>query len=380
MRAETKALEEKVSRLKSSAAHAHLEQALAAFLGTTSRLEQMAGPIDSLAAREALLTKTDLATTYAAWRQGAKATRQARLELNRWFEADAKKTAVWNANIPTFKLPEQQAQASAFTAETNRLNTERRGKQAEREQLDSRIKPLLEAWERAGAAVAAAKAEKDKAMKPLFAEGTAWQAQLVWMKAAVDVAASGGNPALALTPFPSGGAAPSSAGLAARDTVSPGTNAKADAQLKSFEQHSGAAAAEGNKEGAGKGVDTSGRENGSLVSAHAAAGRPAPAFVGHLPERAKADTQIQQSVAYYQKLDSLKADTAQKIEAVKLEQASGKGDAAVLAARLGTLGNDLKRQQSDQAQTKERLKKRVKDLGFEWDEAPPPVAAVKATE
>lgn len=180
-----------------------------------------------------------------------------------------------------------------------------------------------------------------------------------------------------LTPFPSGGAAPASAGLTARDTVPAGTNVDAGAQLKSAEQHSVTAAPAGRKEEAAKGFDTSGRGKGSLVYTETSAGRPAPAFFTNLPKEAKNNPQIQQSVAFYQKLDALKAETARKIVAVKEEQKSGKGDAAVLAAQLGTLTNDLKRHENDQAQAKEAVKKLVKDLHFPWDESAPAPAAAK---
>ena len=158
----------------------------------------------------------------------------------------------------------------------------------------------------------------------------------------------------------------------------PGTNVDPGAQLKSVEKHSRLAGSSGDSRQARRGFDTSGTESGTLVYVKSSAGRPAPAFITNLPESAQNDPRIRQSVTYYEKLDKLKTDTARQIEFVKKEQAGAKGDPTVFEAKLGTLANDLKRHESDQARAKEAMKKRVIDLGFDWNEtSPAPAVGLK---
>lgn len=158
----------------------------------------------------------------------------------------------------------------------------------------------------------------------------------------------------------------------------PGTNVDSGAQLKSAQKHSFLGGLFGDSREAQKGFDTAGEDDGVLVYGQTSAGRPQPVFVTNLPESAKKDPRIRQSVAFYEKLDKLKYDTVRKIEAVKKEQQTGNGDPAVLEAKLGTLTHDLIRQESDQARAKETMKKRVKDMGFDWNESPPVPAATGA--
>ena len=70
------------------------------------------------------------------------------------------------------------------------------------------------------------------------------------------------------------------------------------------------------------------------------------------------------------KLDNLKAENSQKIAAIKEQQKKGTGDAAVLAAQLGTLTNQSKQIDNDQAKVTETVKKRVTNLGFKLVESP----------
>lgn len=96
------------------------------------------------------------------------------------------------------------------------------------------------------------------------------------------------------------------------------------------------------------------------------------ALAAQIPDRAKSDPVIKQSLAWFDRLDTMKTETTQKIAAVKEQQKRGGGDAAILASQLGTLTNDSKRIEKDQAKAKETIKKQVKNLGFEWNESAAP--------
>jgi len=362
-------LEQKIAQLPAGSAKSSVESRVMALRSLTTRLVQIAESVDGYAAREAAL-KNEIETKKAALDHILDVQKQAMADIERRLDQIGRESEIHNASAPAAEAPE--AAHTAYNARASEGNQRLALLQDEKGQLQEKLKaeskPASDAYWAAMKAAGDLDQKKQKAAQPLYEEYKVWNDQHVWLNAAVDIAASGTDPASALTPFPTGGIASGEAGLAAREVVSAGTSMDAGAQLKSVEAHSREASANGNKDEAGKGFDTLGRDEGALVVAEASAGRPVPAFVARLPEAAMSDAQIQQSAAYYQKLDTLKAETEQKIQKVKAEQQAGKGDAAVLAAHLGTLTNDLKRHEGDQAQAKETMRKRVKDLGFDWNE------------
>ena len=70
-----------------------------------------------------------------------------------------------------------------------------------------------------------------------------------------------------------------------------------------------------------------------------------------------------------QQLEKVKDETRQKITAARQQQKDGTGDKAVLAAHMGTLTNQMKDLESQQTKTKEAVKKRMTDLGYDWNES-----------
>lgn len=181
----------------------------------------------------------------------------------------------------------------------------------------------------------------------------------------------------AITAFPQADVLKNKASLVNRKVISPGTKIDSGTQLKSVHGHSLAAGAVGDKDEAGLGFDTAGVNNGTLVFGGSSAGGPSIVF-DRLPENAQNDSEVLQSVAYFQKLETLKLEAAQKMESLKAEQKTGKGDAVILSAKLETLANEIKLQESEQIKAKAAVKKRVVDLGFEWDESVPlPASKVK---
>jgi hypothetical protein len=133
-----------------------------------------------------------------------------------------------------------------------------------------------------------------------------------------------------------------------------------------------------------QGFDGPGRLKGSRpvpdVSTEKIASKPlsSSALSAQVPEPAKSDPLVKKSLAWYDRLDTMKAETTRKIATVKAQQQSGSGDAAVLAAQLGSLTNDSKRIEKDQAKATADLKKQVKNLGLDWNESvPDPKAASK---
>lgn len=149
-----------------------------------------------------------------------------------------------------------------------------------------------------------------------------------------------------------------------------GSGTEAGSQLKSAEKHSregGVLRDELSSDEAKKGFDTAGEKSGSLVYPDKKSGGRST-FGSTLPPEAKKDPQIQQSLAWHRKNESLKADTAKKIAAIKEQQKKGAGDEAVLSAQMGTLTNQLNQYTKDEAKAKQDIKARVKDLGLSWDE------------
>lgn len=127
----------------------------------------------------------------------------------------------------------------------------------------------------------------------------------------------------------------------------------------------------------GQGFDTPGRLKGSKAVPKVTAPTPklvltaSDALRAQIPEQAKGDPLVRNSLAWYERLDTMKAETTQKIAAIKAQQKSGNGDPAVLAAQLGTLTNENKRIEKDQAKARTDIKERVKNLGLDWNESAP---------
>jgi hypothetical protein len=153
-----------------------------------------------------------------------------------------------------------------------------------------------------------------------------------------------------------------------------GSGTDAGAQLKSVERHSRDAQSQrkdSDKETARTGFDTPGKASGNLVYPDKKKQQiPPSALDRQVPAAAQKDPQVQQSLAWYRKLDNLKVETTQKISAIKEQQKKGTGDAAVLAAQLVTLTNQSKQIDNDQAKVTETVKKQVKNLGFNLVESP----------
>jgi len=98
-------------------------------------------------------------------------------------------------------------------------------------------------------------------------------------------------------------------------------------------------------------------------------------LVAHIPPgRGREDPVIQQSVAYYGKLDGLKIDTQAKLKTIQQKIDSRAGDAAVLAAEKSTLGNDLKRIAADADKTQSQIKEQLITIGVPWIENPSPAS------
>lgn len=158
-----------------------------------------------------------------------------------------------------------------------------------------------------------------------------------------------------------------------------GSGTDAGAQLKSIERHSRDAQLqdkETSRETARQGFDIPGRASGNLVypdkNKHEHRQAPPSALDRQVPAAARNDPQIQQSLAWYRSLDAQKAEATRKIATIREQQKKGSGDAAVLAAQLGTLTNQSKRIDNDQAKVAETVKKQVKNLGFNLVESPAP--------
>lgn len=140
--------------------------------------------------------------------------------------------------------------------------------------------------------------------------------------------------------------------------------------LKSVEMHSQRAKAS-NGAGSGKGFDTPGENAGTLV--HPDRSKSAvPVFASTIPAAGKEDPQVQQSLAYYQKLEAVKEDTARKIAAIEEAQKKSPGDAAVVSAQIGTLTNQMNDATKEQAQAKKAVGARLKSLKIEWKEEEAP--------
>jgi hypothetical protein len=95
----------------------------------------------------------------------------------------------------------------------------------------------------------------------------------------------------------------------------------------------------------------------------------------HIPAAAKSDKEIQQSMAYYEKLDGRKLDALAKVAAVQKQIDSGTGDANVLSAQKSTLDNEVKQYEADQQQTTSQIQKRLTTINVPWIESSSPAGA-----
>ncbi len=116
---------------------------------------------------------------------------------------------------------------------------------------------------------------------------------------------------------------------------------------------------------------------GSLPTAARSTGQtPAVAqFTAHIPEAARTDPQIRQSLAYYQKLDVEKVDAQTQLVAIQQKIKAGDGDGQLLKAQSEALSGAVQRYTADQATTQAQVQTQLKKIGVAWNESPPPVKA-----
>lgn len=161
-----------------------------------------------------------------------------------------------------------------------------------------------------------------------------------------------------------------------------GVDSSAGGQLKTVEQHSRRAAGlrkESSSAEARQGFDTPGKGAGPLVYPNISGKKPAApsALAAKVPAAAQKDVEVKSALAWYDQLDKVKAETKQKIADAREQQKSGGGDKAALSAHIQSLTNQLQDAEKQQAKTEEKVKARVKNLGFAWNEAPAPDTGMK---
>jgi hypothetical protein len=196
---------------------------------------------------------------------------------------------------------------------------------------------------------------------------------------------SGGLSFMGLEPFPPGN--PKSVTLKAREKgpsgVEKDTGKLAGAQGKSAAADGRAAATASSNEQASERArrvfdDKRATPAGTLRPERTSQPVTAPpasnasTLASRIPQGARADSQIKQTVEWYQHLDALKNDARKKITELKQQQGSGTVEKTTLEAKLATLTNQVTQYNKAQGQAEEQIKKRVKDLGFEWKEASAP--------
>jgi tetratricopeptide (TPR) repeat protein len=101
----------------------------------------------------------------------------------------------------------------------------------------------------------------------------------------------------------------------------------------------------------------------------------AAALSAHIPGPAKGDRQIQQSVAYYQKLDGLKIDTQAKLATIEQKIKNKEGDPNLLDAERSQLNFDLKQTDESQKAITKQIKEHLIAINTPWVEDPPPTPA-----
>jgi hypothetical protein len=152
------------------------------------------------------------------------------------------------------------------------------------------------------------------------------------------------------------------------------------AQLLSVEQHSRQAKVQANaasREMAREGFDIPGTNQGTLVYPDKNNHRPPPSVLDRqIPAGAKEDPQIMKMQTWYRSLEGQKAEKEQKIAEIKEQQKASQDP--LLATKIATLANDVKRLNEDQGIATKTVKKRVMDMGLVWDESPSPEPAATA--
>lgn len=156
-----------------------------------------------------------------------------------------------------------------------------------------------------------------------------------------------------------------------------GSGTDPGAQLKSVERHSRDAQDEASRrkgtarETARQGFDIPGRASGNLVYPDKKQQqKPPTALDRRVPAVAQKDAQVQQSLAWYRKLDAQKAEKEKMIAKIKEQKKTSKDP--VLDAKIATLNNDVKIITGDQSKITETVEKRVKNLGFNLVEVAEP--------
>lgn len=86
-----------------------------------------------------------------------------------------------------------------------------------------------------------------------------------------------------------------------------------------------------------------------------------------LPPAAQKDPEIKQNVAFLTKLENRRTEKQQQLAALEKQIGQGGGDAA-LAAKKGTLENDLKQIDKDEQKAAEQIGKRMADRHLGWNE------------
>lgn len=113
------------------------------------------------------------------------------------------------------------------------------------------------------------------------------------------------------------------------------------------------------KEMAGKGFDTTNKKTGNLAYPDKKQQQiPPSALDKQIPPEARDDPEIKQAQAWYRKLDALKAEKEQKIAEIKEQQKTSKDP--LLAVKIATLANDVKRADDDQAKATDAVRKKLK--------------------
>jgi hypothetical protein len=83
---------------------------------------------------------------------------------------------------------------------------------------------------------------------------------------------------------------------------------------------------------------------------------------------AQKDPEIRQNVALLTKLENRKTEKQQQLADLKKEIGQGGGDASVLAAKKGTLENDLTQIDKDEQTAADQIGKRMADRHLSWNE------------
>jgi len=101
------------------------------------------------------------------------------------------------------------------------------------------------------------------------------------------------------------------------------------------------------------------------------------ALATRIPDQARKDTQVQQSFAWFQRLDALRIDAERQAAEInrRIKKGGAGNDRAALVADLGSINNQLQQIAADQSQAKDQIKKRLVDLSLEWKEASKPTTS-----